>query len=266
MPFAPQIRRYILQALEERVLPVWQSQVVTQVLAQPPHSHVETMKDFLMGGNQALMFAVQKGDLASAKLLVAAGADVNATSAWGFAPLTVAVYGNFGQAFRVYEGDVLPLDGERGIPGQDEFPELVEFLVEAGADPNVGADRFTAMHAAILRENEQTVRLLLDHGADPNRTSSQAAPTQAGVSETPALISALSPRASQDGTDIALLLIERGANVNVARQPDGLTPLIQALQTNQDSVVRALLARGADPNLTNALGLTPIPPLSDTCS
>ena len=36
MPFAPQIRRYILQALEERVLPVWQSQVVTQVLAQPP--------------------------------------------------------------------------------------------------------------------------------------------------------------------------------------------------------------------------------------
>ncbi len=36
MPFAPQIRRHILQALEERVLPAWQSQVVTQVLAQPP--------------------------------------------------------------------------------------------------------------------------------------------------------------------------------------------------------------------------------------
>jgi hypothetical protein len=36
MTFAPQIRRYILQALEESIVPVWQSQAVTQVLAQSP--------------------------------------------------------------------------------------------------------------------------------------------------------------------------------------------------------------------------------------
>jgi AraC-like DNA-binding protein len=36
MTFAPQIRRYILQALEESIVPVWQSHAVMQVLAQAP--------------------------------------------------------------------------------------------------------------------------------------------------------------------------------------------------------------------------------------
>jgi ankyrin repeat protein len=198
------------------------SHVWSQVLAQPPHSHEETMKDFLMGGNTALMFAVQSGDLASAKLLVAAGADVNGTSAWGFAPLTVAVYGNFGSAFRVYEGDVLPLDGERGIPGQDEFPELVKFLVEAGADPNVGANRFTALHAAILRENEGTVRLLLDHGADPNLPIGDWTP------------------------------VERGNPADyIHKSWVGATPLWLAARFSTPEIVGALLERGADPNFVH---------------
>jgi ankyrin repeat protein len=46
---------------------------------------------------------------------------------------------------------------------------------------------------------------------------------------------------------IALLLIERGANVNV--QFGDSTPLILAVRAKQEAVVRALLAKGADPNL-----------------
>jgi ankyrin repeat protein len=198
------------------------SHVWSQVLAQPPHSHVETMKDFLMGGNTALTFAVQAGDLESAKLLVAAGADVNATSAWGFPPLTVAVYGDFGQGFRIYEGDVLPLNGERGIPGQDEFPELVDFLIDAGADPNVGADRFTALHAAILRENEETVRRLLDHGADPNLPIGDWTP------------------------------VERGNPADyIHKSWVGATPLWLAARFSTPGIVRALLERGADPRFVH---------------
>jgi ankyrin repeat protein len=154
------------------------SHVWSQRLAQPPWSHVETMKDFLMGGNTALMFAVQSGDLESAKLLVEAGANVNDKSAWGFPPLTVAVYADFGTGVRIYDGDLVPLDGERGVPGQ--FRELVSFLVEAGADPNVGAERFTALHAAILRENEETVALLLSHGANPNLRIGDWTPVERG--------------------------------------------------------------------------------------
>ena len=62
------------------------------------------------GGDTALMFAARVGDLASAKLLVAAGANVNDADAWGVSATVLAAHSGFG--------------------------ELVEFLLEQGADPN----------------------------------------------------------------------------------------------------------------------------------
>jgi ankyrin repeat protein len=174
------------------------------------------MKEFLMGGNTALMFAVHAGDLESAKLLVAAGADVNAKSAWGFPPLTVAVYADFGSGFRIYDGDLVPLDGERGVPGQ--YKELVAFLVQAGADPNVGAERFTALHAAILRENEEFVALLLAHGADPNVKVGDWTP------------------------------VERGNPADfIHKSWGGASPLWLAARFSTPGVVKRLLDAGADP-------------------
>ena len=196
------------------------SHVWSQRLAQPPWSHVETMRDFLMGGNTALMFAVQSGDLASAKLLVAAGANVNATSAWGFPPLTVAVYGDFGSGFRAYDGDLVPLDGERGVPG--EYKELVPFLLDSGADPNVGKERFTALHAAILRENEEQVALLLSKGADANLAVADWTP------------------------------VERGNPADyIHKSWVGATPLWLAARFSTPGIVRRLLDAGADPSFVH---------------
>jgi ankyrin repeat protein len=196
------------------------SHVWSQVLAQPPHSHVETMKEFLMGGNTALMFAVQSGNLESAKLLVAAGADVNATSAWGFPPLTVAIYADFGSGFRLYDGDLVPLDGERGVPGQ--YPELASFLIEAGADPSVGTERFTALHAAILRENEEMVGVLLQKGADPNLRVGDWTP------------------------------VERGNPADyIHKSWVGASPLWLAVRFSTPGVVQRLLDAGADPSFVH---------------
>jgi ankyrin repeat protein len=129
---------------------------------------------FEHGGNTALMFAARVGDLASARHLVAAGADVNETNEWGVSVLTMAVYSNFGT---LYVGDQgvgaegrgwFPVVGQENYEHRYENPGIIDFLLEQGADPNVGAETFTGLHAAIMHRNEGVVERLLAHGANPN--------------------------------------------------------------------------------------------------
>ena len=152
-----------------------------QFMAQSPHAHPEHQAWFVHGGNSALLFAARVGDLESAKHLVAAGADVDAPSAWGTTPLAIAAYADFGEQFLIREQtsrQLVYFDRDQILPGQ--FPEFVEFLLEQGADPNEGVHRFTPLIAAVLRQNEQTVELLLAHGADPNLPLGDFTPHQRG--------------------------------------------------------------------------------------
>ena len=99
------------------------------------------------------MFAARVGDLASAKLLVAAGANVNDADAWGVSATALAAHSGYG--------------------------ELVEFLLENGADPNAAGAGFSALHAAIMRRDEKDGdALLLAHGADPNAPLRTWTPTR----------------------------------------------------------------------------------------
>ena len=157
------------------------SDVWTQLMAQSPHAHPEHQAWIQHGGNTALMFATRVGDLESVTQLVAAGADVNAPSAWGSTPLAIATYSDFGEQFAIREQTARTLvyfDRDQVLPGQ--FAELVAFLLEHGADPNAGAHRFTPLIAAILHQNEAAVELLLAHGADPNLPLGDFTPHQRG--------------------------------------------------------------------------------------
>ena len=58
------------------------------------------------------------------------------------------------------------------------FGELVEFLLEKGADPNLAAAGFTALHEAIMRRDEKMVSALLAHGANPNAPLRTWTPTR----------------------------------------------------------------------------------------
>ena len=104
------------------------------------------------GGNTPLMFAARSGDLRSAQLLVQAGADVNALSAFGTSPAIMAVHG--GNA------------------------ELLNYLLQSGADPESGASGQTALHVAVLRGNLAAVRALIDHGADLETALEKPTPTR----------------------------------------------------------------------------------------
>ena len=196
------------------------SDVWTQLMAQSPHAHPEHQSLVSHGGNTALMFAARAGELESAKLLVASGADVDAPSAWGTTALALATYGDFGEKFLIREQTFRSLvyfDRDQILPGQ--FAEVVEFLLEQGADPNAGAHRFTPLIAALLHQNEKTVELLLAHGADPNLPLGDFTPLQRGST-----------------TDFFL-----------HKSWVGATPLWLTARFSTPAIVRRLIEYGADP-------------------
>ena len=168
------------------------SEVWSQVMAVPPHGYPDYNKSIPHGGGTALMFAARAGDLASLKLLVAAGADVNDRDAWGVSATVLAAHSG--------------------------FTELVEFLLEKGADANAAAAGFTALHIAIMRRDEKMARALLDHGADPNTPLRTWTPTR---------------RSSQDFHFEPALV--------------GATPFWLAARFTQPGVMRLLVKHGADP-------------------
>jgi ankyrin repeat protein len=168
------------------------SEVWSQVMAVPPHGYLPYNKTIPAGGETALLFAARVGDLASAKLLVAAGAGVNDADAWGVSAVTLAAHSGYG--------------------------ELVEFLLDKGADPNAAPSGFTALHEAIMRRDERLAGALLAHGADANAPLRTWTPTR---------------RSSDD--------------FNFAPELVGATPFWLAARFAEPGVMRLLIKHGADP-------------------
>ena len=128
---------------------VWTEVVKTTL---EPWNHPDYVIDVQRGGYTALLFAARVDDLVSAKRLVAAGADVNDTAPYGTSATVVAAHSGHG--------------------------ELAAFLLEQGADPDAAGAGYTALHAAILHKDDDLVRALLAHGADPNLPLSTSTPTR----------------------------------------------------------------------------------------
>jgi len=128
------------------------SETYKEVMAVPPHGYLPYNKAIPHGGETALMFAARVDDLESAKLLAAAGANVNDADAWGVSATTLAAHSG--------------------------FDDLVRFLLDKGANPNAEGPGFTALHEAIMRRDEPMVADLLDHGADPNTPLKTWTPTR----------------------------------------------------------------------------------------
>lgn len=164
----------------------------SQVMAVPPHGYLPYNMAVPHGDDTALLFAARVGDLPSAKLLVAAGANVNDMDAWGVSATVLAAHSG--------------------------FADLVEFLLDRGANPNAARAGFTALHAAIMRRDERMVKLLLDHHADANAILRTWTPTR---------------RSSRD--------------LNFDPELVGASPFWLAARFIQPRAMRLLLEHGADP-------------------
>jgi len=223
------------------------SETWSQVMAVSPHSSPANQQDVPHGGNTALTFAARVGDLSSARMLVNAGGDVNDADARGVSVMVLAAHSGFG--------------------------DLVEFVLEEGADPNLAEGGFSALHVAIMRRDEHMVSRLLARGADPNIRLTNWTPTRrasADWSLHPALIGAtpfwLAARFSQPG--VMRLLTEHGADplfvhevryvtaagsYGAAGKQEATTTLMAAVGMGGSRRMRAFVA--ADPAELEALTL-----------
>ena len=168
------------------------SDVWSQVMAVPPHGQPQYNREIPHGGNTALLFAARVGDVASVHRLIAAGADVDDTDAWGVSAAVLAAHTGYG--------------------------DLLELLLEHGADPNAADAGFSALHTAVMRRDSRMVGTLLDHGADPNAVLRTWTPIR---------------RASRDHHFAPPLV--------------GATPFWLAARFTAPDIMRLLVAHGADP-------------------
>jgi uncharacterized protein len=149
-----------------------------------------------LGGFTALLFAARSGDVDMARLLLDSEADIEAVAGNETSALVIATHSG--------------------------HPALAELLLERGANANTIGAGYTALHAAILRGDLETVNALLAHGADPEARLLRPNPVQ---------------RASEDWS-------LKGPMV-------GATPYWLAASFREADIMRALVEGRADPSATN---------------
>jgi ankyrin repeat protein len=167
------------------------------------------------GGLTPLVYATRANNLDAVKVLLAAGADVNQTTNYGWSPLLVAA--------------------------QNRYYRLAAYLLDNGANPNLpNKGGWTPLYLTTDNRN-------IENGDYPVR------------------------RGDMDHLEFIKLLLDKGADVN-ARVKDstetrtvftnqwldenGATAFLRASQSGDLELMKLLLARGADPKIASALGVS----------
>jgi uncharacterized protein len=226
-------------------------------------------------GSTALMWATFNADRELVKALLKAGAKADVTSSYGATALCEAV------KLEDIELARLLLDAGANVnsPNLDKQTALMlavsmgslpisKLLIERGADVNVVEtfrDQNALMYAAGGNQPD-IVDLLLAHGAknvnlrarydDWPRQQTSEPRAQYQSRQTGGLTALL--YATRSGcARCAVALVKAGADVNKPN-PDGVTPLLNALDNKHFDIAMFLLDKGANPNVWDMSGRTPV--------
>jgi ankyrin repeat protein len=249
-------------------------------------------------GMTALHWAATNGDAALTQMLLAAGANIRATTRLGgITALHMASQGGHAQvvAALIAAGADSNMGTTTGatplmLAARSGSSDTVTRLVETGADVNAREKGFgqTALMVAAGLDRADVVRLLLSRGADWRVASSVAdlkaltsvvddgtgRPQQqqpgggvAGVTRgyryneligTQGGLTALHFAVRQGSANAARALVDGGVDVNLVSPGDQATPLLVALVNGHFDLAVFLLEKGANPNLVSDAGVSPL--------
>jgi ankyrin len=242
----------------------------------------QAVEENASGSLTPLMFAAREGDLESAKMLIAAGAQIDVRGGDGKDALGLAIFnGGYDVASFLIDqrANVNQADAQRFTPlfwavdrrnmetapnfpwvvSADPLP-LIKKLLDAGADVNYlvnntprarmrdGSPRIvfaTALMRAAFSGDIELVKLLLAHGADTKIISKDSETVLMAACGTGFIPGYSKGRTPAERLEVVKLLIDLGQDVNAA-DDYGITPLMVAANIGDVPVIQYLIDKGAD--------------------
>jgi len=241
-------------------------------------------------GTPALHWIVRVDDVATARLLIGAGASATLTNRYGLTPLAIAAAnGNAAMIGVLLDAGADPnafdAAGETPLMSAARVgkADAVALLLDRGATVDLADNTYqqTALMVAVRENRPEVVKLLLSRGANVNaKTRVGRAPAwvlpnsvpgfghgigivRGGLPDRgsrPPIPGGMTPLqyAARDGRlETVRILLDAGAGINDT-DANAITPLIAAITNNHPDVARFLIERGADIKATDWYGRTPL--------
>jgi ankyrin repeat protein len=234
------------------------------------------------GALTPLMVAASNGSGAVVQTLLKAGADPNLRGSDGSTALMTAAASGSVEAVTAlldHGADVNAQETARGetalmFAAAANRAPVVSLLIKRGANASLPSRLVRLARAPEYGERPGAAAAAAAAASAPATPAPAAAPAPAATSIDPRVAKARSERrvrptamgglaalhfAARNGQlDAVRALVEGGADVNQLSGADKSTPLVLAISNGYYDLGKFLLDNGADPNLANADGLTPL--------
>ena len=255
--------RYVAAAVAAAILgtsPVALADVTGDVNARQPD------------GSTPLQWAAFAGDVAEARRLIEAGADVRAQNNYGINAMLLAADISSTELIQLLlrhgaDANTSNVDGETPLHlvSRAGNIEAATLLLKAGAkvDAREQFGEQTPLMWAVVRRHPEMVAFLIKNGADVNARSAIRDYQRVATAESRSKsldrggFTPLMYAARENCRECADILLDAGADVNMP-DPAGVPPLVIAMMNGNWDIAKRIVEEGADVNQWDMFGQSPL--------